>query len=210
MVLASSVCPLMEEAKRFVQTSWWEGLAVGKTESSSGKQLSKALIQLSANGWGSAPYLVVFWPETTQYGLLAGLMVTSMRIYTKGYLPRLLLPVPVSLSWAPAGPRVHRRPSTIAGSFGSVSCGVTAAFLWVLVYARFCSCPLSLGVSISPILWNYCNKIPLSFKDRFLWDPQYLCRIPRLGSLTWSSEALQQWKNFFGIISLQFVNHPYS
>ena len=29
-------------------------------------------------------------------------------------------------------------PSTLAGSFGSVSCGVPAPFLWVLVGAQFC------------------------------------------------------------------------
>ena len=33
-----SVCPLMDEHKRLVQTSWWEGLAIGKTGSCSGGQ----------------------------------------------------------------------------------------------------------------------------------------------------------------------------
>ena len=28
--------------------------------------LSKALIQLSADGWGGTPSLVIFWPEVTQ------------------------------------------------------------------------------------------------------------------------------------------------
>ena len=37
-VLASSVCPLMDEDKRLVWASWWEGLAVGKTGSCSGGQ----------------------------------------------------------------------------------------------------------------------------------------------------------------------------
>ena len=31
-----SVCPLMDEDKRLVEASWWEGLAVGKTRSCSG------------------------------------------------------------------------------------------------------------------------------------------------------------------------------
>ena len=42
---------------------WWEklGLAlVGRT------LLSKALIQLSADGWGCAPSLLVVWSEATQ------------------------------------------------------------------------------------------------------------------------------------------------
>ena len=29
----------------------------------------------------------------------------------------------------------------LAGSFGLVSCGVTAPLLWVLVHAQFCLCP---------------------------------------------------------------------
>ena len=33
VLLASSLWPLMDEAKRLVQTSWWEGLEVGKTGS---------------------------------------------------------------------------------------------------------------------------------------------------------------------------------
>ena len=38
MVLISSVCPLMDENKRLVQASSWEGLAVGKTGSCLGEQ----------------------------------------------------------------------------------------------------------------------------------------------------------------------------
>ena len=60
--------------------------------------LSKTLIQLSADGWGCTPSLLV-WPEVTQsWSLLAsivGLLVTSKRTYAKTHL-RLLLPVPLS------------------------------------------------------------------------------------------------------------------
>ena len=45
--------------------------------------------------------------------------------------------------------------------------------------------------------------MPLAFKVRFPGDPQSLCQIPRLGSLTWASEPSQQWENVFGIIVLQ-------
>ena len=38
VVLAPSVCPLMDEDKTLVQSSWWEGLAVGKTEYWYGEQ----------------------------------------------------------------------------------------------------------------------------------------------------------------------------
>ena len=58
----------MNEDKRRVQASSWEGQAVGKTESCSGglAMLSKYLIQFSAHGWGCAPSLFVVWPEVAQ------------------------------------------------------------------------------------------------------------------------------------------------
>ena len=56
-------------------------------------------------------------------------------MYTKGDLPSLdprpcsePLPTHASTGGLP----------TLAGGFGSVSCGVTAPFFWVLVHARFC------------------------------------------------------------------------
>ena len=45
-------------------------------------------------------------------------------------------------------------PATLAGSFGSVSCGVTASLLWVLVHPKFSLCHPSLE-SLSPlVLWK--------------------------------------------------------
>ena len=38
VVLVSFVCPLVDEDKRLVKASWWEGLAVGKPRSCSGGQ----------------------------------------------------------------------------------------------------------------------------------------------------------------------------
>ena len=59
---------------------------------------------------------------------------------------------------------------TRTGKSGSVSCGVTAPFSWVLVHTRFCLCPPR--VSVSPVLWKFCNQIPLAFKVKFLGDSQ--------------------------------------
>ena len=101
-----------------------------------------------------------------------------------------------------------RDPPTLAGSFGSVVCGVSAPFLWVLVNTRFCLCPPRLESLFSPVLCKSYNQIPLAFKVRFPGDSQALCWIPRLRSLIWSSDSSQQWGNFFGIIVLQFVGHP--
>ena len=108
-------------------------------------------------------------------------------------------------------PRPHAStgsPATLAGSFGSVSCGVTAPLLWVLMSVNFCLCPPRLEFLLPLILWKSHNQILLALKDRFPEDSKSLCQISRLGSLKWGSETSQQCENFFGIIVLQSVGHP--
>ena len=99
-------------------------------------------------------------------------------------------------------------PLTLADSFGSVSCGLTAPSLWVL--SRFCLCAPRLESLFPLVLWNPIIKSCWSFRSYTLYwgDYQSLCQIHRLGSLTCSSEHLQQWDNFFSIIALQFEGHP--
>ena len=119
---------------------------MGETGSCSGGQglLSKALIQLSADEWACIPSLVVL-PEVTQpCGLWALQQGYCQRLYTKGDLP-----VPPSLWGAPPTHTSTGGPPTLAGSFGSVSSGVTAPLLWVLVCTTFCLCPPRLE-SVSP------------------------------------------------------------
>ena len=98
-----------------------------------------------------------------------------------------------------------RDPPTLAGSFDSVSCGVTVLFLWDLVHSRLGLCPPRLE-SVFPGLWKSYNQIPLAFKVRFLEDSQSLCRVLRLRSLMWGSKPSQQWERFFGIV-FQFMGH---
>ena len=51
VVLISSVCHLVDEDKRLVQASRWEGPAVGETRALVGRaMLSTSLIQFSADG----------------------------------------------------------------------------------------------------------------------------------------------------------------
>ena len=95
-------------------------------------------------------------------------------------------------------------PQTLTGRSGSVSCGVTAPFPWVLACIFCCDLQESL---FSQVLCKFCNQILLSFKVRFPGDFQSLCRIPRLGSLIWGLEPSQKCENF-GIIVLQFVDCP--
>ena len=99
-------------------------------------------------------------------------------------------------------------PPTLAGSFGSVSCGVTAPLRWVLMQAKFCLCPPTLESLFPSVLWKSYNQIPLACKVRYLGDFQSLCCIPRLGSLVCGSEPSQQCENFFDLMVLQSVGHP--
>ena len=94
---------------------------------------------------------------------------------------------------------------TFTGKSGSVSCGVTAPFSCALVHTRFCLFPPRICF---PVLWNFCNQVPLAFK--FPGGSQSLCWIPSLGNLLWALELLQLCKNFFAIIVLQFVGHLFS
>ena len=45
-----------------------------------------------------------------------------------------------TLQQATAYPRLRQDSWTVTGKSGSVSCGVTAPFSWVLVCTRFCLC----------------------------------------------------------------------
>ncbi|CAM9671314.1 unnamed protein product [Rangifer tarandus platyrhynchus] len=115
---------------------------------------------------------------------MIGLMVTS-----KGLMPMGTFQDSCSQHPHPCGEPLLTHTSTggppiLAGSFGSVSCGVAAPFLWVLVCTRFCLCPPRLESLFPPVLWKSCNQIPLAFKVRFPGDTQSFCQIPSLGGLT--------------------------
>ena len=139
--------------------------------------LNKALIQLSADGWGFTPSLVVVWPEVTDpWGMPA--LWQGWWQTPRGFRSRRTLqcacpcgePLPTHASTG--------GPSTLAGSFGSVSCEVTASLLCILVRSKFCFCLPRLE-SVSPVLWKAYNHIPLFPQGQIPWgfpvplsDPQ--------------------------------------
>ena len=69
----------------------------------------------------------------------------------------------------------------------------------------WCTQCCALLESVSPVLGEFCNQIPLAFKVKFPGGSDSLCQIPRLGNLLWTLELLQNCKNFFGVIVLPFV-----
>ena len=157
---------------------------------------------------GSLPGSFLAWSNLALDSMV-GLMVPSKRVYAKGDLPRLLLPVP-----RPCGEPLPTHASTadppaLAGSFGSVSCGVTLPFLWAWCVKDFV-CVLQEWNLFPLVLWKFYNQTCWpSRSDSWgypvpLLDPQagkpgvgfrtfttvgeplwYCCCSPVCGSLTW-------------------------
>ena len=118
------------------------------------------------------------------------------------------LPPPPSLWGAPANLHLHSGPSNTTRWFWSSFLWSHFSFPLSLSACKVLFSPSKTGVSGPPVLWKFCNQIPLAFKVRFPGDSQSFCQVSRLGSLTWGSKPSQQWENFFGVIVLQFVGHP--
>ena len=140
-------------------------------------------------------------------GSMVGLMVTSKRVCAKGIFLDCCCQCPPPCGEALPTHTSTGDPVTLAGRVGSVSCGATAPFLWVLVLQGFI-CALLDWSLFTPILWKSFHPILLALKVRFPEDSQSFCPLPSLGCLTWSSERSQQGKNVFGFIVFQFIGHP--
>ena len=69
---------------------------------------------------------------------------------------------------------------TLTGKSGSVSCGDTAPFSWVLVCTKFFC---ALQESVSPVLRKSYNQIPLAFEVKFPGHSQSPCQIFRFANL---------------------------
>ena len=137
--------------------------------------LHKSLIQFSVDGWGCVSSLLFdlrpnYCGGNEDNGDLLQ-KVPYMYCLTQCPQPCSRPPpthTPAGGSW------------THTGKSGSVSCGVTAPFFWVVVHTMFCLYPPK---SVSPVLWQFCNQIPLASKVKFPGGSQFLCQIPRLGNL---------------------------
>ena len=98
--------------------------------------LSKSLIQFSVDGWGCVPSLL--FDLRPNYGGSnednGDLLQKVPCVHCDTECPRpCSRPLPTHASAADSW--------TLTGKSGSVSCGITAPFSWVLVCARFCLCP---------------------------------------------------------------------
>ena len=94
--------------------------------------LSKSLILFSVDWWSCVPSLLFTWCQTMVEVMKMDLQkVLCRHCYTQ--CPRPCSSPPLNLSST-------RDSWTHIGKSGSVSCGVTAPFSWVLVHTRFCLC----------------------------------------------------------------------
>ena len=94
--------------------------------------LSKSLIQFSADGCGPVPSLL--FGLRLNYG---GGNEDKGDLLQKVPCIHSCTQCPQPCSWPPPTHTFARDSWTLTGKSGSVSCGVTASFFWVLVYTRF-------------------------------------------------------------------------
>ena len=146
---------------------------------------SKPLIKFSADGWGCALALQLVLRQSylgvcCVYDRAIDSMVAHTATSSKRtdanmlLLPGVLLPVPLTLQQAAVSPCFVGDSQTLTGMSGSVSLGMTAPFSWVCWPQDFVC---ALQESVSPVLWKFCNQIPLAFNSGPLGIPNSLWEI---------------------------------
>ena len=133
----NSVCPEMEQDKKFMEASWWERLTLGESRScpDGWLLLSKPLIQFFVDGWCCVP----------------SPLFTLKKNYCRGNEDNILLQKDlcrysfIQCPW-PFGKALlthvsTRNSRTFTGKCGSVSCGDTVPLSWILVHTMLCVCP---------------------------------------------------------------------
>ena len=90
---------------------------------------------------------------------------------------------------------------------GSVSCGVTAPFPWVLVDTWF-GCALQESSLCFPSLIDVLQQNPTGIQVQNPWEFLISLLNPQVGNPDMGIRTLQQWETFFGIIVLQCVGCP--
>ena len=145
-----------------------------------GSRLSKSLIQLSDDGWGSDTPCCLTSDQTLVEEMK--IMATSFKRF-RAYTVTLSAP---NLQQATADPHCPQRLLHTHRQ-------VWASLLWG-------HCSLLLGPGAHKVLFmlskcvfphtlcNFCNQIPLTSKVKFPGTSQSLCQIPSLGNLLWVLE----------------------
>ena len=132
-----SLCLLMDREKILMEVYWWKRLRAKLGPIlMHWAMFSKSLIQFSTDGQGYVPSLLLDLRENYGGGDEDNGNLLQ-KVPCKHCCTQCLQP------WSRLPP-THVSPGdswTLTGMSGSVSCGVTAPFSWVLVHTRFCLCP---------------------------------------------------------------------
>ena len=159
--------------------------------------LSKYLILFSLDGTGCVPPLL--FGLRPNYG--SGNEDSGDRLQKN--FPRTVV---FSASDPAAG---HCRFTPVPETPGHSQASLAQSLAWTLFLSPGSWCAqgfvYALQESVSPVLWKFCNQIPLASKVIFPGGSQPLCQIPKLGNLLLVLEFSQHCENLFGIIVLQFV-----
>ena len=158
----------------------WEKLGLVLVGSA---MLIKSLIQLFADGWSCAPFLLVVWLVATQpWGLwtLCGVNSNLQKDLRQEAFSRTAASAIIPAE-ATADPHLHRRPSgTSRWNLAQSSLGswLPSPGSWG---AQDCVCAFWVDSLSFPQSYN---QIPLAFKVRFPGNSQFLSQLTRLGRLT--------------------------
>ena len=124
-----------------------------------GAMLRNSLIQFSVEWRGCVPSLL--FDLRSNYGGVDG---DNCDLLQKVPCRHCYTQCPQPCSRPPPTHASTRDSWTLMGKSGSVSCGVTAPFSWVLVCTRFFC---ALQESVSPVLWKCHSHAPLASKVKF-------------------------------------------
>ena len=130
--------------------------------------LSKSLIQFSVAGWGCVPSLL--FDLRPNYG---GADEDSGGLLQKAPRCSAALSAP-ALQQAAADPRLPRRLLDTTCKSGTVSCGVTAPFSWVLVH-KVLLCPLRVYFPVQCKFWQLYGRVNGDLLQEGLSDTHVCC-----------------------------------
>ena len=86
--------------------------------------------------------------------------------------------VPPALQQATMNPHSTGNSWTLIGKSGSVSCGITAPFSWVLVCTRLCLCPPRDYFPVLCKFWQLYGRVNGDLLQEGLCHPQVCCTQP--------------------------------
>ena len=162
----------MERGKRFREASRWEGLTQGEIGSCSDgwAMLSKSLIQFSVDVQGCVPFLL--FDLKPNYG---GGNEDNGDLLQKAPSMHCCTQYPQPCSWPPPTHASARDSWSLTSKAGSVSCGITAPFSWVLVCTRFCLCPPRVCFPVLCKFWQLYGRVNGDLLQEGLCYTQVCC-----------------------------------